>query len=555
MSLHTRKSKLEIWNLIAYLIVILYVVFLIFPLANILKSSFDQADGTKGFGNFVRFFGEPHYFNTIINSFKVSIVVTIISIILGVPLAYFYNMYQMKGKRFLQVVIILCSMSAPFIGAYSWILVLGRNGVITRLLESLFGYTMPNIYGFKGIVISLTSRLFPMVFLYTSGALKSIDNSLIEASQNLGTRGVKMFFKVITPLCMPSILAAALIVFMRAMADFGTPLMIGEGFRTFPVEIYNAYVGEVGQNFGFAAAISIVAILITALVFLLQKWATSKFSFTINAMHTIESKKAKPAFNFFIHFYSYLLVSIAMLPQVYLWYSSFRNTSRSGNVFMEGHSLMSYKEVMKRGLGVSIKNTFFVGALSVAIILVLAVLVSYLVVRRKSFKSQLIDTMSMVPYVLPGSVVGIALISAFNTRPLILTGSVAIIIVAMVIRRIPYTIRSSVAILGQIPISMEEAAISLGSNKLKTFFTITVPMMRNGIVAGALLSWITIITELSTSIILYTARSQTLTVFTYVFVSRGSDGQAAAVATVLSLFTIISLTAFMIISKDKDVTM
>ena len=534
---------------------VLYLIFLIFPLIKILRSSFEMADGTRGMGNFKRFFSDPYYFKTITNSFKVSVVVTIISLALGVPLAYFYNLYEMKGKKFLQVVIILSSMSAPFIGAYSWILVLGRNGVITRFLESIFPFTMPNIYGFRGIVISLTTRLFPIVFLYTSGALKSIDNSLIEASQNLGTRGVKMFFKVIVPLCMPSILAASLIVFMRAMADFGTPLMIGEGFRTFPVEIYNAYVGEVGQNFGFAAAISIVAIMITALVFFIQKWASSKYNFTINAMHTIEAKKPKRGFSAFIHFYAYALVSVAMLPQVYLWYSSFRMTSRSGNVFLPGHSLMSYREVMKRGLSTAVRNTVVIGFASVAIILLFAIFVSYLVVRRKSVKSQLIDTMSMIPYVLPGSVVGIALISSFNTKPLILTGTVAIITISLVIRRIPYTIRSSVAILGQIPISMEEAAISLGSSKLKTFFGITVPMMSNGIISGALLSWVTIITELSTSIILYTARSQTLTVFTYVFVSRGSDGQAAAVATVLSLFTIISLTLFMIFSKDQDVTM
>ena len=131
---------------------------------------------------------------------------------------------------------------------------------------------------------------------------------------------------------MPSILAASLIVFMRAMADFGTPLMIGEGYRTFPVEIYNAYVGEVGQNFGFAAAISIVAILITAVVFFIQKWATGRYNFSINAMYSIEPKKAKPGLNIFIHFYAYFLVSFAMMPQVYLWYTSFRKTSPSGNV-------------------------------------------------------------------------------------------------------------------------------------------------------------------------------------------------------------------------------
>ena len=550
-----KRSRLEVWNIIAYAILALYLIFLVFPLYKILKTSFVQTDGSMGWGNFKRFFSDAYYFNTLFNSFKVSIVVTICALIIGVPLAYLYNMYRIKGSGFLQIVIILCSMSAPFIGAYSWILLLGRSGVVTQFLEKLLNIRMPTIYGFKGIVIALTANLFPMVFLYTSGALQSIDNSLIEASRNLGTRGFGVFFKVIVPLCMPSILAAALVVFMLAFADFGTPLMIGEGYRTFPVEIYNAFVGEIGQDFGYASALSIIAIIITAVTFFAQKWIASKYSFTINAMHTIERKKAKPGKSFLIHFYAYLVVLIAMMPQIYLIYTSFKKVSASGTAFVDGYSLDSYKSAFSRGAGGAIKNTLFIGVTAVVLVLVLAVLVSYLVVRRKSFKSHLIDTISMIPYIIPGSVVGIALITSFNVKPLILTGTTAIIIISMIIRRIPYTIRSSVAILGQIPITIEEAAISLGCSKLKTFFTITVPMMSNGIISGALLSWVTIITELSTSIILYTRKSQTLTVLTYVFVSRGADGRAAATATILTIFTIISLAIFRKISKDKNVTM
>ena len=549
-----KRNRLEVWNIIAYAILALYLIFLVFPLYKILKTSFVQTDGSMGWGNFKRFFSDAYYFNTLINSFKVSIVVTICALIIGVPLAYFYNMYRIKGSGFLQIVIILCSMSAPFIGAYSWILLLGRSGIITQFLEKLLNIRMPTIYGFKGIVIALTANLFPMVFLYTSGALQSIDNSLIEASRNLGTHGFGVFFKVIVPLCMPSILAAALVVFMLAFADFGTPLMIGEGYRTFPVEIYNAFVGEIGQDFGYASALSIIAIFITAVTFFAQKWIASKYSFTINAMHTIERKKAKTGKSFLIHFYAYLIVLIAMMPQIYLIYTSFKKVSASGTAFVEGYTFDSYKSAFSRGAGGAIKNTLLIGITAVVLVLVLAVLVAYLVVRRKSFKSHLIDTISMIPYIIPGSVVGIALITSFNVKPLILTGTMAIIIISMIIRRIPYTIRSSVAILGQIPITIEEAAISLGCSKLKTFFTITVPMMSNGIISGALLSWVTIITELSTSIILYTRKSQTLTVLTYVFVSRGADGRAAATATILTIFTIISLAIFRKISKDKNVT-
>lgn len=552
--MNNRKNRLESWNFISWGILLLYIVFLVIPLFKVLKQSVTDGSGSFTFQYFKKFFSDYYYFSTLINSFKVSIVVMIVSLILGVPLAYFYNLYKMRGARFLQIVIILCSMSAPFIGAYSWILILGRNGVITKFILNIFGLRLPSIYGFKGIVLALSCRMFPMVFLYTQGALKSIDNTLLEASANLGTSEFSRFWKVILPLCMPSILASALLVFMRAMGDFGTPLLIGEGYRTFPVEIYNQFLGETSRNYNFASAIAVIAILITAIVFLSQKWVSGKFRFTINAMHTIEQKNAKPVKNMFIHLYAYLLVFIAMLPQMYLIYFSFRKTNSTGEVILKGYSFHSYQLALHR-YSSSIWNTFRLGIVSVALVIMLAVLVAYLVVRRPSFKSHTIDTLSMVPYIIPGSVVGIALILAFNTRPLVLTGTMAILVVAMMIRRIPYTIRSSVAILGQIPISVEEAARSLGTSEMGAFWKITFPMMSNGVISGGLLSWVTIITEMSSSIMLYSARTATLTVQTYVSVSRGADGPAAAQATILSLFTIISLLLFMKFSKNKDMMM
>lgn len=549
-----KRSPLESWNFIAWGILLLYVIFLVIPLFLVLKKSVVATTGEFTFQFFKKFFSEPYYFSTLLNSFKVSLAVMVVSLLLGVPLAYFYNLYKMKGARFLQIIIILCSMSAPFIGAYAWILLLGRNGFITKLVFKLFGITLPAIYGFNGIVLSLSCRMFPMVFLYTQGALRSIDNTLLEASTNLGTSEFERFWRVVLPLCMPSILAAALLVFMRAMGDFGTPLLIGEGYRTFPVEIYNQFVGETTRDYNFASAIAVVAIIITAVVFLLQKFVANRFRFTINAMHTIEQKKAKPVKNILIHIYAYLLVFIAMLPQLYLVYYSFRKTNKTGEVLLKGYSFNNYKLAFHR-YSSSIWNTLRLGVISVVLVIALAVLVAYLVVRRPGVKSSLIDTLSMVPYVIPGSVVGIALIFAFNTKPLVLTGTMMILVVAMMIRRIPYTIRSSVAILGQIPITVEEAARSLGTSEMGAFWKITFPMMSNGVISGGLLSWVTIITEMSSSIMLYSARTATLTVQTYVSVSRGADGPAAAQATILSIFTFISLLIFLKVSKNKDVTM
>ncbi len=544
------KPRKDIWLVISICVLCLYGFFMIYPLLMLLKNAIISKEGTFTFSYFVKFLTRKYYLGTVLNSFKVSICATILTLVIGVPLAYFFNMYKIKGAKFLQIVIILCSMSAPFIGAYSWILLLGRNGLVTNFIKNLTGFQMPSIYGFKGIMLVLCLQLFPLVFLYVSGALKNVDNTLLEASENMGCSGVKRFFTVIIPLCMPTIIAAALMVFMRAFADFGTPLFIGEGYRTFPVEIYNSFMNETGGDTHFAAAVAVIAIIITTVIFLIQRGINNHFRFTMNALHPMEPRKAKGVKNVLIHLYCYLVVFIAYAPQIYVIYTSFQKTS--GKLFVDGYSLNSYREAWGK-LGNAIPNTFLIGGMALVIIVLMSIMIAYLVVRRDSGISRTIDTLSMIPYVIPGSVVGIALVMAFNRQPIVLVGTATIMIVSLVIRRNSYTLRSSVATLQQIPMSIEEAAISLGCSKMRAFFKVTMPMMSNGIISGALLSWIAIITELSSGVILYNYKTTTLTIQIYTYVSRGSYGIAAAMSAILTLMTTISLLIFMGISKDKKV--
>ena len=546
----TANKYFDVWKLVSIFILCLYGLFLIYPLFKLLYNAF-FAGGEFTLEYFQSFFSQKYYVKSIFNSLKVSICATALSLAIGVPLAYFYQMYEIKGKTILQVLIILCSMSAPFIGAYSWIMLLGRSGVITKFIESIIPIRMPNIYGFNGILLVLSLQLYPLVFLYVSGALKNIDNSLLEAAENMGCSGFKRFFKIVIPLCMPTIIAAALMVFMRAFADFGTPLLIGEGYQTFPVIIYNSYFAETGGDHNFGAAISVIAIVITAIIFLIQKYINGKFTFTMNALHPIERKEIHGIHYVLVNIYSWFVVAIAFLPQIYVIYTSFLKTS--GKIFLKGFSLDSYRYAFTH-LTKAIPNTFIIGGLALIVVIVLAILIAYLVVRRNNLMNKVIDTVSMVPYIIPGSVVGIARVMAFYKKPLVLTGTMIIMIVALVIRRIPYTIRSSTATLQQISMSIEEAAISLGSSKLKAFFRITVPMMANGILSGAIMSWVTIITELSTAIILYNLNTITLTLATYTYVSRGNYGIAAAYATILTVSTIISLLIYMKVTGNKEIS-
>lgn len=547
-----RKWKLDVWGAITLCVLLLYAVFLLFPLLNLLRQSVVSRDGTLTLSYFTKFFSKKYYSGTLLNSLKVTVCTTLTTLTLGAPLAYFFTMYKIRGNGVLRILIILSSMSAPFIGAYSWILLLGRNGIVTDFLKNTFGIESFSIYGFTGILLVLTLQLYPLVFLYISGAMKNIDQSLLEAAQSMGCSGIRRFFRVVAPLVMPTILASSLLVFMRALADFGTPMLIGEGYRTFPVLIYNEFMGEVSGDDGFAAAISVIAILITALIFMLQKYASNKLSFTMNALHPIEAKELTGAKKVLVHVFVYAAVGLSIVPQAFVIYTSFLKTESL--IFKEGYWLGSYRTAFSK-LGSSILNTFILAGSSLCVILLVAVLIAYLVVRRRNAATNAIDLTTMVPYIIPGSVIGIALLMCFNKPPLAISGGFLIMIVALVIRRLPYTIRSSVAILQQIPITIEEASISLGTSKMKTFFTVTIPMMANGVISGAILSWVTMITELSTSIILYTGKTKTLTVSIYTEVIRGNYGVAAALSTILTAVTVLSILAFMKISKNKDITM
>ena len=544
-----RTKKFDGWSGVSILLMAIFLIFLVWPLGNLLKESV-ISDGKFTLDAFQEFFGKSYYYGSIFNSLKVGIVVMAVCLLLGIPFAYFYSFYQLKGRKVLFVLCLLGTMSAPFLGAYAWILLLGNSGLVTTMLRSV-GITGITIYGFGGIVFVQALKLFPLVVIYMNGAFRDIDNSLLEAAESMGCKGVKRFFRVIMSLTMPTILAAALLVFMRSFADFGTPVLIGRGYSTFPVLIYNQYLGENGADYHFAAAISVIAVLVTAVIFIIQKVATNKFKFTINSLHPIEPKKPHGIGGVLMHVYCYGIVALALLPQLYIINMSFRNYNNS--ILQPGYSLVNYIKAVDDNLFRAIKNTLIVSIIALAIIIVIAVLLSYLVVRRNNAFNNAIDVISMMPYIMPGGVIGISLIITFSRRPFVLTGSLLIMIIALSIRRMPFTSRSATAAMMKIPISMEEAAISLGASKAKTFVKITVPMMSSGIISGAILSWVSILTEMSSGVILYNNRTITLTIGTYSASTRGIYGVAAVFATVTTIFTIICLVLYLKVTKSEDI--
>lgn len=548
-----KKIKLDFWNIVTFLIIIVFAIFLIYPLLSLFLDGFkDSKSGVWSLMNYIQFFSKKYYTSALINSFKLTISVTVIAVLIGVPLAYFMSFYKIKGKGILEVLFIISMMSPNFIGAYSWILLLGRNGSVTKFLEKALGINMPSIYGFAGMLLVFSLKLYPFIYIYVSGALKKIDVALSEAAESLGCGGLKKVFTVIMPLITPTLVAAALLVFMNCMADFGTPALIGEGYRVMPTLVYSEFVGESGGSANFAACMATIMIIITALVFFLQKWYINTKSFTMSSIRPIQPKEPKGIFKVLIYVYIYLLAGLSIIPQAMVVYTSFKATKMQ--VFVDGFSLGSYKKVADKALA-AVTNTYVFCFFAIVIIITLGMLIAYLTVRRRSVLTSAIDSIAMFPYIVPGSVLGITLLIAFNHKPLMLAGTAFIIIISLVIRRLAYTLRSSSAILHQISPSMEEAAVSLGDTPAKSFIKVTAKMMLPGVASGAILSWITIINELSSSVMLYTSKTKTMSVAIYNEVIRASYGPAAALASILTLTTVISLLVFFKVSGSKDVTM
>lgn len=545
-----RKWKPDFWFWLTAAITLVLLVFLAYPLFTLFIRAFqDSSDGSFSMGNFARFFSKNYYMRGLKNSMIIGFSVTGLAVLIGAPLAYLMATYKFRGSRVIDILIIISLLSPPFIGAYSWVLLLGRSGFLSGLFARA-GIRLPNIYGLGGIIFVLTLKLFPFIYIYMKGALKKIDVSLIEASESLGCTPVKKVFTVVLPLVLPTLLAGALMVFMNAIADFGTPMVLGEGLNALSTMVYTEYINEIGGNSNFSAAIACIMVLITMIFLGAQQYVINKKSYTMSSLKPIKKQKFSGAGGVLAHIGAYVILAFSIIPHITVLVTSFLKTE--GKMFRQGFSLESYRTVFS-SLARPVMNTYKYCLAAIAVIVILGMFVAYVSTRKKNVLTRFIDAVTMFPYVLPGAVLGLTLLMAFNKPPFVLSGTPVIIIIALVIRRLPYTLRSSTAIMYQLSPSVEEASISLGCGPVKTFFQITAHMMLPGVLSGAILSWVTVINELSASFILYSSRTITMSVSVYQQVVRMEYGTAGAIATILTLTTILSLFIFFKVSGSSEV--
>ncbi len=538
--MHWRSVRSDPWSWVVGLSLALLLGAVAWPLGELVHQSLvGQVSGRVGLENFATFFGSGYYTRALFNSLMVSLGATLLALLLGVPLAMAFTRFEFRGRGLLRVLVLLSMMSPPFIGAYAWIVLFGRSGLVTEWGASL-GLSLPTIYGPGGIILASALSLYPIVFLVMSSALARLDGSLEEASASLGRRPHQVFFEVTLPLMRPAMVTSAMLVFLGVMADFGLPSILGEGER-YPVLAtlaYSLYLSEIGAEPGMAATTSVVLVLVAFAAVGLGQWVTQRVQVGHDGGRPLAVKPLHGSWPRVWVAFAVLTVCLANLPLLVVMASSFMEVR--GAMFLPVFTTENYVQAWQM-MGHALTNSLQYAGMALLVATVLGALVGYVVSRRKDGLTRALDLLVMVPFVVPGTVLGIGYAQVFNSPPLLLTGTSAILVLVLLVRRLPYVVRSSSSIVSQIDRSLEEASSSLGEPPLRGFWRVMVPLMRPGILAGVVIAWLEIFNELSATIVLYTGATRTLPIAAFQQAVGGDFGLAAAYSGMLIGVTALSL--------------
>lgn len=547
-----RSGQWGFWNWITLGAALLFFFLLVLPLVRLVIASFSPTGGPieapSVWGTYAEFFTFRYYYGTLINSFIVSVVATFFAVLIGFPLAYLVSRVDIPGKLLVRAAVVLTFVSPPFIGAYAWILLLGRNGLITRVFETV-GVSLPSVYGWRGIVLVFTLQAFPFVFLLVSSGLRSIDQSLEDAAINLGQTRLGALRTVILPLMIPSISTGALLVFVTTFADFGTPMIIGEGFRVLASLIYTEFINEFGGNPRVASTLSVLLLTVTIGALLIQRAYAKRASYGQEAIRPLGVYRFSSRGTIIACVVVYGIVLLAFLPTITIVVSSFLESR--GPMLIPRFSVEGYR--LAGRLLLSLRNTMIFVTAATLLCVVAGSLIGYVVSRQQGKLVAAIDTMSMIPFAVAGVVLGVALSITFGGAPFFLAGTGTILVLSYFIRRLPYTVRSVSSMLHQVGVQQEEASVNLGVSPGWTFWRITVPQVLPALMSGALLTWATTAREFNSTVMLYVARTRTLPVEVFTQVLQGNFGAASVVGTVLILTTVVPIVVlFKVLGKDED---
>ncbi len=524
-------------SMIVVLLVFL-ALFILYPLLMLLVDSF-YSEGTVTLDVFKRVLSLERFRHAFKNTLVLGFITGLASTAIGLLFAYVEVYVKLRTKvleKLFSLVSMLPVVSPPFVLSLSMIMLFGRSGIITR---SLLGIYDSNIYGLKGIAIVQTLTFFPVCYLMLKGLLKNIDPSLEEATRDMGASRWKVFTSVTFPLLLPGLGNAFLVTFIESVADFANPMLIGGSYDTLATTIYLQVTGAYDST--GAAAMSVVLLMLTVVLFLIQKYyLEKKTAATLTGKASrmrmlIEDKSVTVPLTIFCGcIAAFVLLMYIMVPFGALFTLWGRDYSLS---------LKWFQYMFKTSGLKAFKDSFMLSLIAAPLTAFLSMVISYLVVKKKFKAKGFIEFVSMLAMAVPGTVLGIGYIRGYANglfRTGIMSGLYGtglILIIVFIVRSLPTGTRSGISALRQIDKSIEESAYDMGANSAKVFMTVTLPLIKDSFFSGLVTAFVRSITAISAIILLVTPDFLLITCQINEQAEKGNYGVACAYATVLIIIT------------------
>ena len=501
------------------------VLFILWPLYEVLWEGFFNEKGAFTLQYFHEGLTKSDNIRTLANTIWLGVFVSAVSTFIGFLFAYADAFLKIRFKTLFNTLAILPIISPPFALSMSFIMLFGQQGFVTR---TILGLKETNIYGFGGLATVQVLTFFPVAYLVLAGLLRQIDPAYEEAARNMGASRGHIFRTIVLPLVRPGIANSFLLVFIQCVADFGNAMVIGGNYNTLAAQIYMQAMGNYDMKGG--TALATVLLTISVLMFVIQKyWVGDKSYVTVTGKPSRERELNSDPLPLFFVGVPCLLVSLfililyALIPYgslVNLWGIDYTPTFKH------------YQYIIDLGVK-PILDTTWLALLSMPVTGILGMVIAFLIVRKRFLGRGFIEFSSLLSMAIPGTVIGVGYVLAYNKPPLVLTGTATIIVLSFVFRSMPVGIRAGIASLQQIDPAIEEAAQDLGASSFKVFTSVTIPLIKSAFFSGLIYSFVRSMTAVSAVIFLVSASYSLLTVSIMSQVDGGKLGVAAAYSTVL----------------------
>lgn len=530
--------RFDAHHVLLLLLAVFVGVVIIYPLYQVLVRSF-VVDGQLSAANYAAVFGRARNYQAIWNSLWVSVAATALATVIGTFAAFIVQRTDVRFKHVLRFLLILPFAIPPLFAAMGWVQLAGPVGILSNAYKSLMGvHTVPwSIYGALGIIFVLGITKYPFVFITVAGALQRMDASLEEAARTSGASTFRIMRDVTLPLVRPAIIGGALLAFVSSIDNFGIPAVLGlrVQFQVLTTRIYEALTIP---DLPLATAMSMLLVGMAVLAI----WALGRFEGRAGEHAIIAGKSIRPqvialgrARNWVTLGLFLVVVVIVLLPILALVVTSIQPyygaPLNAENITGRNYEAVISSTAAQRG----IRNSLMLAPLAATILVIVTAPLAFLHVRARMRGAAALDAIGMVPFALPGSVIGVGMILAWSNPAIgpTLYGTLWILLVAYLMRYMAYGLRSARASLVQIHPSLEEAGAASGANRMRTLRDITFPLMRPGMIAAWVLIFMSAFNELTVSVLIWSARNETIGVWIFLMQDSGFPGRASALAVVI----------------------